>query len=480
MKNGIAFGSAGWRGKLDDDFAEENVARIAHAFVRYLSQQHPSAKCKVAIGFDGRTSSGEFASLIAKVLAENGIDVLLSSGVVPTPVLSFATMHNGCTSGIMVTGGDLPPEYNGMEFKGAYGGPFTSEATAKIKAFLFDLSKKPAGSSSASHKDITLIDFLPDYHSHLETLIDFSALRSFAENPKNNANVLIDSMGGAGQTIIEDILVSCGWRAQTLFGTPEARFFDRCPESVPMNLDALKYNVKVVDAQFGVATDGDGSRCCIVYNDGVWMNAQDTMLALLWHLHDQKRWRGSFLKSMSTTDRVKRLCNGWKIPLIDLGFGSGVEEMQKAECLLGIMGRGRFCYGRHIPESDGILSGLFVAEMIAKAVKPLHEITEEIWNAVGRVQYDSMDANYDAAAFNQSIEGILNFPRKDLISIGKYHLEKYELERRVCGLKLQWADCRWLLIELLPFKPVIRLHCEGLSKEDVSTILEAGMKCLKT
>jgi len=246
MKNGIVFGSAGWRGRLADDFTEESVARIAHAFVRYLSQQHPSAKCKVAIGFDGRSSSGEFASLIAKVLAENGIEVLLSSGVVPTPVLSFATMHNGCTSGIMVTGGDLPPEYNGMEFKGAYGGPFTSEATAKIKAFLFDLSKKPAGSSSASHKDITLIDFLPDYHSHLETLIDFSALRSFAENPKNNANVLIDSMGGAGQTIIEDILVSCGWRAQTLFGTPEARFFDRCPESVPMNLDALKYNVKVV------------------------------------------------------------------------------------------------------------------------------------------------------------------------------------------------------------------------------------------
>ena len=480
MKNGIAFGSAGCRGGLADDFTEESVARIAHAFVRYLFQQHPSAKCKVAIGFDSRTSSGEFASLIAKVLAENGIEVLLSFGVVPTPVLSFATMHNGCASGIMVTGGDLPPEYNGMEFKGAYGGPFTSEATAKIKAFLFDPKEKPAGSSSASHKDIMLIDFLPDYHSHLETLIDFSALRSFAENPKNNANVLIDSMGGVGQTIIEDILVSCGWRAQTLFGTPEARFFDRCPESVPMNLNALKYNVKVVDAQFGVATDGDGSRCCILYSDGVWMNAQDTMLVLLWHLHDQKRWRGSFLKSVSMTDRVKRLCNSWKIPLIDLGFGSGVEEMLKTECLLGIMGRGGFCYSRHIPESDGILSSLFVAEMIAKAEKPLHEITEEIWNVVGRVHYDSIDVNYDAAAFNQSIEGILNSPPKDLISVGKYHLEKYEFERRVCGLKLQWADCRWLLIELLPFKPVIRLHCEGLSKKDVSTILEAGMKCFKT
>jgi phosphomannomutase len=180
------------------------------------------------------------------------------------------------------------------------------------------------------------------------------------------------------------------------------------------------------------------------------------------------------------TDRVERLCNSWKIPLIDLGLGNGVEEMLKAERLLGTVGRGGFCYGRHIPECDGILSGLFVAEMIAKAVKPLHEITQEIWNVVGRVHYDSLDTDYDVAAASQSIRSILNSPPKDLIAIGKYHLEKYEFKGRICGLKLQWGDCRWLLIEFLPFRPIIRFHCEGLSKEDVSTILDAGMKSFKT
>ena len=480
MKNGIAFGPSGWRGMLGDDCTEENVARIAHAFVRYLFQQHLSAEIfKVAIGFDGRTSSREFAYLIAKVLAENGVDVLLSSRVVPTPALSFATLHNGCTSGIMVTGGNLPSEYNGIEFKGTYGGPFTSEATTKVEAFLSNIIQEPTGLSKPSKKEIIPKDFLPDYLSHLETIIDLSALRSFAENPRNNANVLIDSMGGAGQTIIEDILVGCGWRAQTLFGTPENRFFDRRPESVPMNLGALKYNVAVVDAQFGIATDGDGSRCSVVYNDGEWMNTQDTMLALLWHLHDQKGWRGNILKSAAMTDKVKRLCNSWKIPLVDLGFGRGVEEMLKVEWMLGIMGRGGFCYGRHIPECDGILSGLFVAEMIAKSVKPLHEIIQEIWNTVGRVYCDSVDMKYDAFSANQAIKGILNSPPKDLTSIGKYHLEKYESKGRIFGLKFRWGDCRWLFIELLPIEPVARLHCEGGSKEDVSTILEAGIKCLK-
>lgn len=428
MKNGIAFSSGGWRGKVGDDFTEENVARVARAFVLCLFQQRPSHEIfKVAIGFDGRADSREYASLIAKILSENGIYVLLSSGTVPTPVLSFATLHNGCTSGIMVTGGDFPPEYNGIALKGAYGGPFTSAATAKIEAFLSDPKEKHPGSSITPRKEITLVDFLPDYHSHLEALIDFSALGSFAENPKNNANLLIDSMGGAGQTIIEDVLVSCGWRAQTLFGNSESRFFDRCPESVPMNLSALHYNVKVVDAQFGVATDGDASKCCLVYSDGVWMNAQDTMLALLWHLHHQKRWRGSILKSVSMTDKVRQLCNSWKMPLVDLGFGSGVEEMLKAEWLIGIAGRGGFCYGRHIPESDGILSGLFIAEMIAKAERPLQEISQQIWNAVGPVHCDCMDTSYDAADANQRIKGILDSPPRGLTSIGKYRLEKYRV-----------------------------------------------------
>ncbi len=480
MRKNLAFDSVGWRGRLGDDFTEENVVRIVHAFVRYLSQQHPLfAKYKVAIGFDGRASSGEFASLIAKVLTENGIDVLLSSGVVPSPVLSFATRHNGCTSGIMVTGGDLLPQYNGIEFKGAYGGPFTSEETAKVAGFLSDPKEKFSGSSSLFHKEITLIDFLPAYHSHLQTLIDLPALRSFAENPKNNANVLIDSMGGAGQTIIEDILVSCGWRAQTLFSAPEARFFDRCPESVPLNLDALKYNVTVIDAQFGVATDGDGRGCCMVYNDGEWMSIQDTVLALVWHLHEQKRWRGGILKSAFMTDRVKRLCNNLKLPLIDLGFGNGAEERLRAEWLFGMIGTGGFFYGRHIPECDGILSGLFVAEMIAKAAKPLLEITQEIWNTVGHVYCDSVDMTCDAAVADQAMNNIFNAPLKDLTLIGKYRVEKYERNGAIAGLKFQWDECRWLMVECLVFKSVIRLICEGLSKEDASTILGAGEATFK-
>lgn len=481
MKEGIAFGAQGWQGRINEDFTEENIARVSHAFVRYLFQISPSPVTpKAAIGFDGRKNSKECASLVARVLAANGVDTLLSSGVVPTAVLSFATRHNSCTSGIMVTGGDNPSEYNGMEFKGAYGGPFMPAATAKLEAFLSDRSEEPAGSTKASCKEITLADFLPAYKSHLETLVDFSALRSFAQDPKNTANVLIDSMGGTGQTIIEDILVSCGWRAQTLFGTPEDRFFDRRPESVSENIDALKYNVKVVDAQFGVATDGSGNRCGIVYDEGRWMCMQETMLALLWHMHEQKHWQGNILTSAYVTGRIKSLSSRWNIPHLDLGLENGVEEMCKSAFLIGAIGSGGFCFGRHLPECDGILSGLFFAEMIAQSGKPLREIIQHLRDTLGQVYYRSVDIGYGLVEARQLIANAAKSPPKSLISGRFERMEVLEFGGGMKGTQFKLGDCRWLLIEHLPFKSIFRLHCEGESEEDVSAILEWGEKLFKT
>ncbi len=480
MKRDIAFSSGGWLGIVNDDFTEQNVVRVAQAFVRYFFQSRRApATFKVTVGYDGRKNSRDHASLAAKILAENGIEVLLSSGVVPTPVLSFATRHNGCTIGLMVTGGHHPPEFNGIEFKGAYGGPLLSEETANVEGLLSDVTEERVSPSSSSRKEITQVDFLPDYFSHLETIIDFSALRSFAENPKNTANVLIDSMGGAGQTIIEDILVRCGWRAQTLFGEPEDLFFDRWPEPVSENLDALKYNVKVIDTQFGVATDGSGIQCSIVCNDGECMNMQETILALLWHLHDQKHYGGNILKSASTTDRVKQLSDEWKIPLFDIGFENGVEKMMVDECLLGVVGRGGFCFGKILPDCDGILSGLFFAEMVAISKKPLHEIIKRIRNLAGQVHYRSVDIRCDVGSAKRLIRDMADSPPKHLVRKGMGKVSVYESRGAIKGIKYEWGDCRWLLIELLPLQSLVRLHSEANSEDEVLTFLDYGKKCFE-
>lgn len=377
MNKQIVFGTDGWCGVMGDDFTEENVIRVAKAFAEYLTSNN-SNQTHVAVGFDGRKDSKAFAGLVSQVLAERDVQAIVSSGIVPTPVLSFATKQNRCAAGIMVTGGHQGPQYNGLKFKGASGGPFNALETQRV-ASLTTVSE--VGRLETAPSDlITVSDFLPAYISNLKTIVDFSVLRSFAESPKNVAGVLIDSMGGAGQNILEDIFVSCQWRAQTLFGEPEPNFFDRSPEAISKNLDPLKYNVSVTDTAFGIATDGDAGRCGIVHDNGEWMNGRDTALAMLWHLWEQKGWSGGIVKTASLPDKVRLLVEGRDARVFDAqkDFSSISDLMLKEQCVFAADDRGGFAYGNHAPDKDGILTGLLFAEMIAMSGKSTHEIVQEI------------------------------------------------------------------------------------------------------
>ena len=384
MNKQIVFGMDGWCGVMGDDFIEENVVRVARAFAAYLTSNHSSQR-QVAVGFDGRKNSKAFAGLVSTVLAERDVNVILSSTVVPTPILSFAVKQKKCAAGIMVTGGHQASQYNGLKFKGASGGPFNARETKNIESLT---TTSEIGRLEPAPSDlISVADFLPAYLSNLKTVVDFSVLRSFAENPKNVASVLIDSMGGAGQNILEDVFVDCGWRAQTLFGEPEPNFFDRSPEVISKNLDPLKYNVSVTNTAFGIATDGDAGRCGIVYDNGEWMNAQDTALAMLWHLWGQKGWRGGIVKTESLTDTIRLLAEGWDAPVFHAqsDFSAMSELMLKEQCMFAADDRGGFAYRKYAPDKDGILAGLLFAEMIAMSGKSIREVVQEIRRMVDDV-----------------------------------------------------------------------------------------------
>ena len=176
---------------------------------------------------------------------------------------------------------------------------------------------------------ITETDFLPPYLMHLESIVDFPALRLFAQKPGSNACVIIDSMGGAGQMILEEILVGLEWRAQTIFGAPEPTFYDRLPKAIEKNMEPLIFNVSVTDALLGIATDGDAEHFSITFEDGKCMSAKEIEMAMNFK--------------------------------IQKGFLRG-----------------------YLLQYDGLLAGLLFAEMIAMTEKSLREIVEKV--TVGFVQ----------------------------------------------------------------------------------------------
>ncbi|MFA6440327.1 MAG: hypothetical protein WCX28_13535, partial [Bacteriovoracaceae bacterium] len=326
----LKFGNDGWRALIGEHFNESNLFRVAEAFVRYLQTKQLEGK-PVAIGYDGRLHSRQHAELFSRILSANNISVILSDRIIPTPVLSYAVKLLQCGAGIMITASHNPPSYNGVKFKAAYGGPFIAEETGKIAGLVRD---EPERHQSTEH--ITQTDLLSDYLTHLNDVIDFDALRRYAENPSNNPSVMIDSMGGAGQTILEDILVGLGWRAQTIFGAPEPEFYDRHPEPIEKNLEPLFYNVSVTDAIIGIATDGDADRCAVCFADGKWVSVQQTILLLLWHLHQYKQWSGAIIKSVPVTDKARMLAEQWNLPYYDVNvsFQNITDIMLKTDFLI--------------------------------------------------------------------------------------------------------------------------------------------------
>ncbi len=495
MISQIKFGNDGWRALTGEVFNEENLIRVAEAFVRYLQSNNLLYR-PVVVGFDGRKDSDHFAKIFAEILSGNNISTILSQSIIPTPVLSFSVKHLNCSAGIMITASHNLATYNGVKFKADYGGPFIVEETRKVREFLGE-------EVDGKRNDINIVrkDFLPDYLLHLQSIVDFSALKSFAENPANNPSVIIDSMGGAGQTILEDILIPLGWRAQTIFGSPEPNFYDRKPEPIEKNLEPLLYNVSATDAILGIATDGDGDRCAICFEDGKWISVQQTILLLLWHLHEYKKLRGAIIKSVPVTDKVRVFAERWNLPFyeVNVSFQNIAEIMLRTDFLLGVEESAGFGIQGHLPERDGILSGLLFCELLAISGKSLYELWNDIKQIVGEIHYKRIDLKLEPSDPKDASQGFRQkvkhggqvkpsegwkeslFHRcahfKSSKNLEEFFVEKvrklYDKET-LNGIKFLFGDSRWLLIRASQTEPMIRIYAEGRTEDELNRLLDEG------
>ncbi|NUN71125.1 MAG: phosphoglucomutase [Bacteroidetes bacterium] len=467
----LKFGNDGWRALTGMVFTEENLLRVADAFVRYLRATSLEGR-PIAVGFDGRYRSDAYAALFAEVLSGCGFPVLLSDRIIPTPVLSYTVFRNGCGAGIMITASHNPASYNGVKFKASYGGPFVSEETRRVASFVQDRSEFPRSAAL-----VRTTDMLTPYTEHLRTVIDFDTLRTYAADPANDPSVMIDSMGGAGQTILEDILTGLGWRAQTIFGSAEPGFYGRQPEPIEKNLEPLFYNVSVTDAILGIATDGDADRCAVCTGDGTWVSVQQTILLLLWHLHKNKKMSGAVIKSVPVTDKVRVLAERWHLPFYDVNvsFQNITDIMLKTDYLIGVEESAGFGVKGHLPERDGILSGLLFCEMLAMSRKNIPELWQEIRAVVGELHYRRLDIpaeELDRTAIMQRCEHF--HPSRNLEEFFIEKVRKLYDKETLNGIKFLFGDSRWLLIRASMTEPKVRIYAEGRTEDELERLLAEG------
>ena len=249
----------------------------------------------------------------------------------------------------MITASHNPPNYNGVKFKSHYGGPFFTEQTRELENFI--------GNSlvQADDEQIYQVEFRPDYYNHIEQLIDFRAIK------EANLNILIDSMAGSGQQIIENLLIKHEIPSKTIFKIAEKDFSGRLAEPIEKNLGPLRDELlKENKYSLGIATDGDADRLGVMLENGHWLSAQKTILLLCDYLVNGKKLSGNIVKTSSVTDKLRTAFENENRKVIDVqvGFKYICEKMIDEETAFGCEESGGFAISKHIPERDGLLSGL--------------------------------------------------------------------------------------------------------------------------
>ena len=190
----IRFGTDGWRGVIAEDYTFDNLRRAAQGFARYLLEQGREGQW-VVVGHDKRFASENFAATAAGVLAGNGLNVYLTDGATPTPVISFAVPHKKACGAVNITASHNPPTDNGFKVRDENGGAIDPEGLKRIEALIPD--------SLEEVKHITLSDGLRDgkivmfdaseaYIANLEKLVDFEKIK------EAGFTVVVDAMWGNG------------------------------------------------------------------------------------------------------------------------------------------------------------------------------------------------------------------------------------------------------------------------------------------
>jgi phosphomannomutase/phosphoglucomutase len=247
------------RGITTTNLTEEVVYWIGRAFAAEARNQGQE---RVVIGRDGRHSSTGLAESLSRGLTEGGVDVI-SIGLVPTPMLYYATHALDTGTGVMITGSHNPPEYNGLKMM--IGGVTLAEDA--IQALLHRLEKNDLSEGEGDVEDIDLDD------SYIDKVLEDVAMAQ-------PLKVVVDCGNGVAGKIAPRLLTELGCEVVPLYCDVDGDFPNHHPDPAePQNLEDLRTVVNAEGADLGLAFDGDGDRLGVVTASGeiIW---PDKMLML--------------------------------------------------------------------------------------------------------------------------------------------------------------------------------------------------------
>lgn len=467
MNAQIKFGTDGWRGVIADDYTFENVRRVAGGIAAYVLKNEDPARGLV-IGYDTRFGSRRFAQAAAEVLAAAGIPIKISNDHTPTPALSYAVKNLRTAGGVMITSSHNPWDWNGVKFKATYGG---SATPAIIKQIEDNVTAGAMPKGSAARIEET--DFKTSY---VEAICKFADLDKIA---KANFKFAIDCMYGAGRNVLAEIFSKRNIPHVQIRSDVNPLFPGINPEPILPHVRAAQEIVVKEKCHAAFITDGDADRIGAAAEDGSFVDSHKIFSILLqWVVKYHNDWPGDVVRAFNTTRMLDRIAakHGRKLLECGIGFKYICDLMLERQIVIGGEESGGIGFQRHLPERDGLLNALLLANVMADEGKSLGQLVAALQSEYGphfyarrdlRIPNDIKDAAIARAAANETKSlGRYKILRKETLDGIKFFLD--------APIKDRGAEA-WVLLRSSGTEPLMRIYAEASSPELVQEMLEESV-----
>jgi phosphomannomutase/phosphoglucomutase len=443
------FGTNGIRRVVNKDLTPEFTIKIAEAIGTFFKQG------KILLGYDSRISNIMLANAVTSGLISTGCEVY-DAGMAPTPCIQYAVKNHKMDGGVMITASHNPPEYNGIKVMARDGVEISRQQEIKIENIFFENKAKHVDWYRVGQRHV-LLRVLDEYREATKQHVDVSTIK------KKHYYVVVDAANGVGGLVAPYLLRDLGCRVTTINANIDGAFPNRTPEPRPENLQDLATTVKVVEADFGVAFDGDADRSIFVDEKGE-VQWGDRTFALI-EKDFLKTSRGeTIVTPVSSSQVIKDVAekHGGKLVWTKVGSTIVSYTMKKLKAKLGGEENGGVFYGPHQPVRDATMTTALILNIIAKTGRRLSQLLNELPSYC--LEKDKMKCP------NEQKTRVL---KKLVAEVKRLNPETID------GVKLWFPDKSSILIRPSGTEPVYRFYAEAKTKERASSLVKEYKRILQ-
>ena len=467
----IRFGTSGWRGIMSDTFTFANVGIAAHAIARYLAENPPAnAKPLIIVGYDTRFLSREFATRCAEIVAGYGFRVWLTDRDTPTPVISQAIRSHQASGGINITASHNPPEWNGLKFNESNGAPCLPETAKGIEKNAEELASGARGGDTDRRPGTApeVFNPRPQYVAQLRKLVDFAALK------RRRQRAVVDLMFGTGRGYLDELLTRSGWRVDALHDEPDPLFGKGHPEPIRENMGELLARLRTSKAALGLGLDPDADRFAIVDRDGTFISANEVLALALYHLVKNRGWTGAVARTVATSHLVDAVAREFQVKVYEtpVGFKYIGALMESEPIIVGGEESGGLSVKGHVPEKDGILACLLMAELVAYEGKSLGQVLKGIQKRAGGIVSDRINLRVTPERKEQLLAKFAG-------GLAEFGGQKVTGVVTTDGYKFLLNDGCWVMFRASGTEPVFRCYLEARTARQMAGFRQAALELVE-